>query len=373
MLPPLHPAFVRNVVYPVYRGSRGDRVLELLAGMERNQWLTPEEVEDLQWRLLLRLIEHIHAHVPYYGDLFAGHGLRVNEIQNPVDFRKVPMLTREIVHTQGACLTSRDPFTVGYASTVSGPAGDPIRFSCDRAAGPVRRANTLRGYRWAGVDVGGRQAIFRGAQYGASWRVRFFDAMKSYFNNVMYLSSSDLSAAALRRHAVRIQRYRPDLIVGYPSGLALFAEFCKNRGERIPPAKAILTSGERLQPDHRTVIESVLSSPVFERYGRPEFAGLAHECAEHNGLHVFSDLFFVEVITGSGRPALPGEAGEVVVTDLFNLYMPFLRYRTGDFAVLAGRSCTCGRHLPLLERIDGVMPGRPGFSSSMCSRYSPGS
>ncbi len=356
MLPPLHPAFARNVVYPVYRGLRGDRVLELLAGMERNQWLTIEEVEDLQWRLLLRLLEHIHTRVPYYGDLFAGHGLRVNEIQSPADFRKIPLLTREIVHTEGARLTSRDPFTRGYASTASVPGGDPIHFSCDRAAGPVRRANTLRGYRWAGVDVGGRQAIFRGARSGASWKGRFFDAVRNYFNNIMYLSSFDLSDAALRRHAVRIQRYRPDLIVGYPSGLTLFAGYCKNRGVRIPPAKAILTSGERLQPDQRTVIESVLSAHVFERYGRPEFANIAHECAEHNGLHVFSDLFFVEVITGSGRPALPGEVGEVIVTDLYNLYMPFLRYRTGDFAVLAGRSCTCGRHLPLLERIDRTPP-----------------
>lgn len=162
MLPPLHPAFARNVVYPVYRGLRGDRVLELLAGMERNQWLTIEEVEDLQWRLLLRLLEHIHTRVPYYGDLFAGHGLRVNEIQSPADFRKIPLLTREIVHTEGARLTSRDPFTRGYASTASVPGGDPIHFSCDRAAGPVRRANTLRGYRWAGVDVGGAPGDFPG-------------------------------------------------------------------------------------------------------------------------------------------------------------------------------------------------------------------
>lgn len=372
MLPPLHPAFVRHVVYPIYRGVRGDRVLESLVGMERDQWLAPEEAADLQWRLLCDLLEYAHAHVPYYGDLFAAHGVRVREIQGPGDFHAIPPLTGEIVSTRYACLTSRDPFQRGYAATVPGPSGEPIHFSCDRGAGPVRRANTLRGYRWAGVDVGGRQAIFHGARSGSSWRERLFDAVKNYCNNIMYLSSRDLSEAALHRHIVRMRRYRPDLVVGHPSEFARLALFCQDRGERMPPVRAVLTSGGPLRSGQRALIESALASPVFERYGRPEFANIAHECDEHNGLHVFSDLFYVEVITGSGRPALPGEVGEVLVTDLFNRYMPFVRYRTGDFAVLTGRPCACGRTLPLLKRIDEAPPEDTDFASTVSGCVSPG-
>ena len=83
---------------------------------------------------------------------------------------------------------------------------------------------------------------------------------------------------------------------------------------------------------------------------------MAHECPEHNGLHVFSDLFHVEVIHESGRHAESGETGEIVITDLSNLYMPFIRYRTGDQVVQGGTKCPCGRGFPLLERLEGRSP-----------------
>lgn len=353
MIWPLHPAFVRNVIYPVYRGLRGDRVLETLAELERNQWLTREELEDIQWRRLHHLLEGITTHVPFYRTLFADHGLRVEDIQNYDDFRKVPLLTKGIIRAECARLTSRDPFRKGYASSTGGSTGEPLYFFCDRAVGPLRRANTLRGNRWTGIDVGARQAMFWGVHLDVTFGERFVNAVKYYFNNIIYLSTFDMSPASLLRYTKRLRRYRPELVVGYPSALTTLAEFCSSRSVHIPRPKAVVTSGERLYPEQREKIEAVLGSPVFDRYGSREFANVAHECDEHKGLHVFSDLFFVEVVTESGRPARPGEVGEVVVTDLFNLYMPFVRYRTGDLAVPSERTCSCGRGLPLLERIEG--------------------
>ena len=69
--------------------------------------------------------------------------------------------------------------------------------------------------------------------------------------------------------------------------------------------------------------------------------------------NVFSDLFFVEVLDEEGRPVAPGESGELVITDLSNYYMPFIRYRTGDIVVLSDRGCSCGRGYPLLEKVEG--------------------
>ncbi|MCK4236402.1 MAG: aspartate 1-decarboxylase, partial [Candidatus Krumholzibacteria bacterium] len=140
---------------------------------------------------------------------------------------------------------------------------------------------------------------------------------------------------------------------GYPSALALFAEFCKKSRIKVFRPKAVVTSGERTFPHQREIIEEVFSCPTFDRYGSREFSNVAHECEEHRGLHVCNDLFYVEVLHESGRPAQSGEVGEIVVTDLSNLYMPFLRYRTGDLAVPTERTCPCGRGLPLLDRIEG--------------------
>jgi phenylacetate-CoA ligase len=76
------------------------------------------------------------------------------------------------------------------------------------------------------------------------------------------------------------------------------------------------------------------------------------ECDEHHGLHLTADNLYVEFIR-DGRAARPGEAGEVVLTDLHNQAMPFLRYRNGDLGVPSHRRCPCGRGLPLMEEIQG--------------------
>lgn len=83
-------------------------------------------------------------------------------------------------------------------------------------------------------------------------------------------------------------------------------------------------------------------------YHRKEFGIIASECAEHEGVHAHSELFIVEVIDDSGSPAADGQRGRILVTDLFNYNMPFIRYDTGDTARISHATCTCGLSTPRL-------------------------
>jgi phenylacetate-CoA ligase len=353
MFPPLSPAFIRNVVYPVYRGIRRDRLLAALEELEHNQWLAPREMEDLQWRRLATLIREIAAYVPFYRDLLKQISLRPDDIQSPEDFRKIPFLTKEIIRSAGASLTSKDPIRRGFPSSTGGSTGEPLFFFGDASSGPLRRANGMRGFRWAGVDIGDRQAILWGTHLDAGRRERFASALRNYFSNMLCLSTFDMSDERMERYAATLRAYKPHLFTGYPSALALFAGFLRARRVQDIRPRAVITSGEELYESQRELVEAVFGCRVFDRYGSREFAGVAHECEEHRGLHVMSDLFYVEIVTESGRTASEGEIGEIVVTDLSNFYMPFVRYRTGDLAVPTGRICPCGRGLPLLDRIEG--------------------
>ncbi|RJR28694.1 MAG: hypothetical protein C4574_04255 [Candidatus Latescibacterota bacterium] len=353
MFPPLPSSFLRNVVYPVYRGLRRDRLLAVLEELERTQWLPAAEIEDLQWHRLAAFIREIAAYVPFYRDLFKQVSIRPDDIQSPDDFRAIPFLTKEIIRNAGARMTSTDPVRRGFASSTGGSTGEPLFFHGDVSSGPVRRANGMRCYRWAGVDIGDRQAVLWGTHLDAAPRERFASAVRNYFSNMMYLSTFDMSDASMERYAARLRSFKPHLFTGYPSALALFAGFLRSRRAQDIRPRAVIASGEELYESQRELIEAAFGCRVFDRYGSREFAGVAQECEEHRGLHVMSDLFYVEIVTESGRPASEGEIGEVVVTDLSNLYMPFVRYRTGDLAVPTGRSCPCGRGLPLLDRIEG--------------------
>jgi len=381
MFPPLPESVVRNIVYPVYRGFRRDRVLDILDQLEHNQFLPEREIEDLKWRKLTVLLEAAGRHVPYYRDLFESEGIDPSKFESPADMVKIPFLTKEIIRGEKRRMISKDPLRRGYPSSTGGSTGEPLYFWADSAAGPVRRATTMRGYRWTGFDIGGRQALLWGFNLDRPVKERISEGAKNFFNNILTLSSFDMTPETMRLYASRMRRFRPSILIGYPSALATFSEFCRDTGVRLPSPRAVVTGGERLFPHQRDLIEEAFHTDIYDRYGSREFSAVAHECSEHKGLHVFSDLFHVEVIHESGRPAQSGEIGELVITDLTNLYMPFIRYRTGDLAMPTERKCPCGRGLPLLEKIEGrsfdsiVTPGGKkvgGFFWTWLSRAVPG-
>jgi phenylacetate-CoA ligase len=353
MPPALYPSLVRNVIYPLYRGMRGDKLVSVLEELEKDQWLSQEEIEEIQWRRVERYLRQITTHVPYYRDLFEREGLRVEDIQHPADFQRIPFLTKDDVRAAKDRIVTKDPLRKGIASNTGGSTGEPLYFYTDAASGPLRRANALRGLRWAEIDIGDKQAVIWGFHLDRPFKESFSAALKDYFNNIRYFSSFNMSEEAMERYAREIAAFKPDLILGYPSAVSQFAEFCKTRRIGKIRPRTVMSSGEKMFPHQAEVIRDVFRCPVFDRYGSNEFADVAQECEKHGGLHVFSDIVFVEVIHESGRPAESGEVGELVVTDLSNLYMPFLRYRTGDLAVPTLRKCPCGRGFPLLDHIEG--------------------
>ncbi len=353
MLPPLHPSLVRNVIYPLYRGLRNDQLLGYLDTLERNQWLEPSRLEEIKWRKLEKLLKEATRHVPYYRKLFREHGIRVKNINSYSDLAEIPFLTRERIRRYGNSMISTDPFRRGHPSRTAGTTGKPLRFYYDSSASPLKRASMLRADRWAGMDLGDREFKLWGLPPDEPGGERISRWLKNYLNNIFAFSALDMSEHSMSKYASALKRLKPGYISGYPSALEMFADFIRINSLEVGNPRSVITGGEKLYPGQRNIIEGVFGCPAYERYGCREFSYLAQECEEHEGLHLFSDLFLVEVIHQNGRPAGSGEAGELVVTDLTNRYMPFIRYRTGDFAIPAGRTCSCGRGFPLLHSIQG--------------------
>jgi phenylacetate-CoA ligase len=150
-----------------------------------------------------------------------------------------------------------------------------------------------------------------------------------------------------------LNRYRPDVIVAYTKPIYELARRIDERGIRPFQPRSIVVGAEKLHDFEREMIERVFAAPVFETYGSREFMLIGAECDRHNGMHLNMEHLFVEVLDATGRPTPAGQEGELVVTDLFNYGMPFVRYATGDRAVAGQDACSCGRGLPLLRKIAG--------------------
>ncbi len=381
MLPPLPPWAVRNMIFPFSRCLKGDGLSARVKELQSHERVSSEELRELQWSRIGRFLKHIETNVPYYRDLFTQAGLRAEEIRSPADFLNIPLLTKDEIRAAGKRIVTEESGRRGVPLSTSGSTGEPLYFDVDTAAGPTRRACAIRSFRWMGIDIGDRQARIWGTYFGVPFRARMAEALRDYAANIIQLSAFKMSDEIMQQYAARLRAFKPHLLIGFPSALTLFAEFCKNRKIADIRPRSILTSGEKIYDHQEELLEDVFKSNVYEGYGTNEFGNIAHECEERNGLHMFTDLFYLEVLHETGRPAEPGEIGEIVVTDLTNLYMPFLRYRTGDLAVPSDRKCPCGRTFPLLDRIEGrtfdvvVSPdgkSAGGFFWTFLSRAVPG-
>ncbi|MBN1762409.1 MAG: phenylacetate--CoA ligase [Methanomicrobia archaeon] len=118
------------------------------------------------------------------------------------------------------------------------------------------------------------------------------------------------------------------------------------------------TGAEPHSEQTRQRIEDVYDINAYNSYGMSELngPGVAFECEEKNGMHLWEDNYLLEVVNPStGELLAPGEEGELVITTLGREAMPILRYRTGDLARIVddGEQCACGRAHVRLSRIKG--------------------
>jgi phenylacetate-CoA ligase len=341
-------------IFPLYHRLRSDGLMPAILHLEEDQWWSPERLREQQAAKLARLLEHCNQHVPYYRKLFSTLRFSARDLSDPAIFRQLPPLEKEVIraHQDELRATNIDGSQIIRNST-SGSTGEPLFFYQDRISGRWRQAVVWRNQAWVGAMYSDREARLWGAQMDIEKTESIRGRLHSWLHQKVFLSSYTLSDEAMRRYAGILTRFRPKLLISYPSPLALFAQFARDNSVPVPRIDSIITSAEQLYPWQREIIEDVFRARVFDRYGSREFGNIAHQCEEGDGYHVNTERFVVEVIDRNGVPAANGEIGEIYITDLDNYGFPFVRYPIGDLAVQMSEHCACGRGLPLLKRIEG--------------------
>jgi phenylacetate-CoA ligase len=143
------------------------------------------------------------------------------------------------------------------------------------------------------------------------------------------------------------------VVFGHAHSIYILATYLDSWGVTDLRPRGIVTTSMMLLDPERRVIERVFGCKCTNRYGCEEVSLIACECERHEGMHLNVDHVFVEFLRDDGTDAEPGEDANIVVTDLINRGMPLIRYRVEDRGVLSDRACSCGRGLPLMERVTG--------------------
>ncbi|MCC7352238.1 MAG: phenylacetate--CoA ligase family protein [Anaerolineae bacterium] len=348
-----YSGLLRRVALPVAEAIQGMPVQRHLAALERSQWWSPAELRALQEQKLQAMVAHAVAHVPFYRDLFAARGLRAEDIYTVADLRRLPILTKEEVRAAypERIVTEGMPARQLLPYSSSGSTGEPFRFVMTREEKARRWAALFRFWRWTGWDFGVPYAIIERGAHLAFKDSPAASLVERYLTRVLPLPAFGVYDGNLSDYVKRIHRFHPAIVRGYSASIAHIAEYLAVQGERLP-LRAALTTGETLLPEQRALISDRFACPVFDGYGG-EGMEIAFECERHEGWHLNAEGLIAEVVDDEGRPLPPGELGQLVLTNLSNAAMPFIRYNIQDLAALGAAPCSCGRGLPLLTRLEG--------------------
>lgn len=356
-----HEALLKFIFAQLLRTGRSpynlkpSMMMQNLGSLLKSQWLPFEEVDRIRLAKAQRLVRHAYAHVPYYRSIMDQSGFDPERFRYMDQLSVLPVLTKQIIQEQGQKLVSQ-AFTPEqyYCNHTGGSTGHPLTFWQSYEYEAWGLADIWRNFYMCGHLPGERKAFLWGSDYDAThhkgWRERIFQDLLR--ENMVWINTFELTEALLERSARLLAKFQPGLIVAYVSSATMLARFVKERGiEGIRP-KAIQTSAEVLTPAQRALLTEVFGCPVFDRYGCREVGNIGHECQAHEGLHLLCENNYAEFLN-EGRSVALGETGLITVTNLNNLAMPFIRYQNGDLGRPSGRTCSCGRGLPLMDMVDG--------------------
>lgn len=345
---------MRGMVSSALLQSTHPQLCGHLRELVQTQWWSTDRVEALHRERLSRLLRHAVTNVPRYRELAAANGWSPQDVGHE-HLSAFPLITKTVMtDEQGTFLADNARAQDRIADSTGGSSGVWFGFYYDRRQKEHRRATDLFSRTLTGWRLGDPIAVVWGhrGDYAAAMttRARLADI---WMHRRIFLNAYDMDHAQLERYAQELERHRPRMILGYASSLAFLAEYLRRRGGHTIRPAGIVSSAETLSDEQRSVIEAVFGCPVLNRYGSREFSNIAQQCEQVCGLHVFATRIHVEVLRPDGFPCAPGERGEIVITDLINDVMPFIRYRTGDLGVPAKQHCPCGRGLPVLAAVEG--------------------
>jgi len=289
------------------------------------------------------------------------------DIKTPEDFRAFPVLTRDEILDHGLEMLAlpRERLVKVHSG---GSTGHPLDIYYRRADRRYRFAIRRRANGWL-------QAAWLWPSFKL-WGVTGTNEIPPELSPLRRLAGlhhryyyNHLAYRDLERLAADFLAVQPRKVYGFASLLRALAQFFLEEGRQVPhPPRVIVSAAEYLSPEDRALIEQGLGGPVYNRYASEENTVMASECLARQGLHVLADHVYLEILRHEA-PARFGEPGYVVVTDLDNWTMPFIRYRNEDIAsgragaAPAAAPCLCwrrftdGRRTSSLTGVEWRIPG----------------
>jgi phenylacetate-CoA ligase len=336
----------------------GKKFRQVLRFASEAQWWSAEQAREYQLQQLRTICTLAYEKTAYYRRTFDIAGFNPNDLKEPEDLKALPTMNKGTVVENLRDLCTIDPASsnVDYITT-GGSGGRPLLFY-----GPADRSSTEYAYlvsSWMrdGYRLSTSLAVLRGQVVkpdAKGLRHEYDPLLRRHYYSNFHMSDEDV-----RGYLSHMATIGPFYLLVYPSSATVLALSVQRVGCQVPPnLLGILAGSEDVYPEDRETIERVTGKRVFSWYGHSEKLVMASECEHSHDYHVWPTYGFFELLDGQGLPVTePGQRGEIVGTGFINTVVPFIRYRTGDYATYVSARCeACGREHTTINNLEGRWP-----------------
>jgi phenylacetate-CoA ligase (EC 6.2.1.30) len=313
-----------------------------------------EELQKLQLQRLREVVKYAYERVPFYRKRFEAAGIKPEDIRSLEDLKYIPFTSKadlrevypfglfavplsEIVEIHSSSGTTGKPVVAGYTKKDLEVWGEVMARSLTMIG--VTSQDVIQIAYGYGLFTGGL-----GFHYGA-----------------LKIGATIVPASAgnTRRQITLMQDFGTTVLACTPSYALYLAEYARDEMGIDPSTLKIRVGSfgaEMWTEEMRREIEKRFGIKAYNVYGLTEIIGpgVAHECEEQKGLHIWEDHFLPEIIDPeTGEWVEEGKEGELVLTTLTKEGVPMIRFRTRDLTSFVPGECPCGRTGRRIERIKG--------------------
>ncbi|MBC8471247.1 MAG: phenylacetate--CoA ligase family protein [Planctomycetes bacterium] len=342
-------------------------LLQAVRSAKKAESLSPQQIHDLQQKRFKKLLRHVLQKSRFYKKYYKEHGITERDVDKVLP-EDLPVIDKQIMMENYDDLvcdpalkkSSLEQFinespdagtkykNVYRVINTSGSSGTIGLFVYGPRDWVIARALSLR---IAGIPIHllkREKLAFIGATDGHYAVITGVCGAPRILFKVLSLSIS----SPLEKICRDMDRFQPDALVGYASGVSLLAHEQLSGNINIAPKK-IWCGGDPLNPAIRTNIKKAFDVNPINLYGASETMSFSAECKRHHRLHFFDDWFSVQVVDKDLKPVMTGQAGRVILTNLYNYTQPLIRYQMNDEIVLSDEPCQCGWPFQIIEKIAG--------------------
>jgi len=349
--------FYRQILFDLYFATSrihkwiiSSDAKKLYYWLKATEYLSRSDLEALQQKRLKKLLSHAFHHVPYYKKRFSEAQVNIQDLDK---MDELPLLTKDDVRENIHFFMFSDLHDKKNMHRIqtSGSTGQPFVCYADKFQLEMRFATTLRALEMTGWVFGDKQLRLWHQTLGMTRIQTFKERLDAFFMRRTFVPAFEMTSESIEDLFDLIEKVQPVLIDGYAESFNFVASGTNRNLSHKP--RAVMSSAQELTDATRLNIEQKFRTKVFDKYGSREFSGIAYQCSEGKNHHVQEESYLVELLV-DGRPANPGEVGEIVITDLNNFSVPLIRYRIGDLAVAVEQTpCRCGRSHMQIGEITG--------------------